>query len=154
MTAIVAGSFDPVTNGHIDIIRRAEAIFGDVHVLVAVNPDKQYMFSASLRAEAIRACFDGKNITVKVFDGMISDYASSLDGGSVVVRGMRNEKDVSYELRLCRIYREMGIMDAVLLPSDGALSSVSSTDARADLTKYGKSEYIPERAMEVLKKEL
>lgn len=154
MTAIVTGSFDPVTYGHTDIIRRAAAIFGDVHVLVAVNPDKKYMFSATIRAEAIRACFDNENITVKSFDGMISDYAADLSGESVVVRGIRGSSDADYELQLCKAYRSMGIKDTVLLPCSDDVRGISSTAAREQLIRCGTSSLVPPQAMEVLKKEL
>jgi pantetheine-phosphate adenylyltransferase len=95
--AIYPGSFDPVTNGHLDLIARAAMIFDKVVVAVTRNPDKDALFEVKERVEMLEAVtFDWKNVEVDVFDGLLVDYARSRSAG-VILRGIRAVSD--YELK-------------------------------------------------------
>ncbi len=155
MTAVIAGSFDPITTGHIDIIERAYKLFGNVVVLVAVNSEKHYHFSRSLRAEAIRACFAGrKNIKVEEWNGLTADYVSQL-GDAVIVRGSRSGAEYEAEKDLYDVNSVLGAPETIILPSKNELRYVSSTFVR-ELLRYNKdvSSFVPAPALAVLKKEL
>ena len=98
--AIYPGSFDPITNGHIDIIRRASLLFDEIIVLVAVNKNKKSRFSLQERVELNKKaveCF--KNVKVDYFDGLTVDYAKS-HGACALIRGIRVVSDFEYERQL------------------------------------------------------
>jgi len=99
MKAIYPGSFDPVTNGHMDIIERASKAFDEVIVAVAVNLEKQPMFSIEERVELLRlACRHLANVTVDYFNGLTVSYAKA-HGASVIIKGLRAVSDFEFELQ-------------------------------------------------------
>ena len=125
--AIYPGSFDPVTNGHLDLIARAAMIFDKVVVAVTRNPDKDALFEVKERVEMLEAVtFDWKNVEVDVFDGLLVDFARSRSAG-VILRGIRAVSDYEYELQMAMMNRklESQIETVFMLPAE-AYSSVSS----------------------------
>lgn len=105
--AIYPGSFDPITNGHIDIIRRAFTIFDKVVVGISVNGDKAPLFSLREREAMIREVFaDDPRIEVKIFEGLLVDFAKA-ESTSLVVRGLRAASDFEYEFPLAAMNRSM-----------------------------------------------
>ena len=107
--AIVAGSFDPLTNGHLDVIVRARALFAHVVVAVLVNPGKSPLLSLEDRVAIVRDSVAGDaGIEVVSFDGLLVD-AARLNGATVVVRGLRSVSDYEHEWPMAR-------MNAALLP--------------------------------------
>lgn len=99
MKAIYPGSFDPVTNGHMDIIERAASVFDELIVAVAVNLEKAPMFSAQERVELIKeACRHLANVKVDYFNGLTVDYAREQEA-SIVIKGLRAVSDFDYELQ-------------------------------------------------------
>ena len=138
MKAVFTGSFDPITNGHIDIIKRASMIFDELHVLVCVNSEKKGMFTTEERTEMVKlACEDIENVTVALSEGLLTDYTEK-NGISVIVRGVRDGNDLSYESALATINRGLrNHPETVFLPSKAEYSHVSSTYAR-DMIKYGE----------------
>ena len=107
--ALVAGSFDPLTNGHLDVIERAHALFGRVVVAVLVNPGKSPLLSLDERLAVVRESVAGMpDIEVVAFDGLLVD-AAARHGASVVVRGLRSVSDFEHEWPMAR-------MNAALLP--------------------------------------
>ena len=125
--AIYPGSFDPVTNGHLDLIARAAMIFDKVVVAVTRNPDKDALFEVKERVEMLEAVtFDWKNVEVDVFDGPLVDYARSRSAG-VILRGIRAVSDYEYELQMAMMNRklESQIETVFMLPAE-AYSFVSS----------------------------
>lgn len=107
--ALVAGSFDPITNGHLDVIRRAHRLFGRVVVAVLVNPGKSPMLSLDERLAVIRDTVAGTSgIDVVSFEGLLVDAARA-HGATVVVRGLRSVTDFEHEWPMAR-------MNATLLP--------------------------------------
>lgn len=95
--AVFAGSFDPFTIGHLDIVKRASALFDEVWVLLAVNASKCYMFSEETRLEMVRKAVENiPNVKVDCFDGLTVDFAKRV-GAKYLVRGIRGAADVEYE---------------------------------------------------------
>ena len=101
--AVFPGSFDPPTNGHLDIIKRASSLFDDVDVVISVNPAKQYMFSENERLEMLKTLLkDFKNVQVHLWEGLIVNYAKE-HGAKVLIRGIRSSNDFSYEFELAHM---------------------------------------------------
>ena len=95
-TALITGSFDPVTVGHTDIIRRAAEIFDSVTVALCHNTEKKYMFTPEQREKLLTLAVSGmKNVKVAVCRGLVADFAAEV-GASVIVRGIRNPVDSAY----------------------------------------------------------
>jgi len=107
ITAVCPGSFDPVTLGHVDIIRRAAAMFGRVIVIVATNPLKAPLFPAEERAAFLRrACLPFPNVEIDIFDGLLADYCRER-GASVIVKGLRAMSDFEYEFQMALTNRKL-----------------------------------------------
>lgn len=108
--AVYPGTFDPITNGHMDIIKRASALFDKLIVGVYENPDKQPLFSLEQRVELVeKAITDLPNISVKSFHGLIVDFIHQI-GGKVMIRGLRVSSDFEREF-------EMALMNKKLAPN-------------------------------------
>ena len=146
--ALVTGSFDPITNGHVDIARRAAALFDSVIVLVAQNVDKQYMFSAEERAAIAKAAFaDVPNITVETCDGYVGDFAKA-HGADGFVRGIRDGADVAYEQTMADTNFLLCGLDTVLLFAKPEYHTVSSTAVRRCLVAgEGAEKMMPPEAL-------
>ena len=117
--AIYPGSFDPVTNGHLDLIARGAMIFDRLIVAVAHNMEKDPLFAVKERVELLEtATFDWKNVEVDVFDGLLMDYARSKNA-RVVVRGIRAVSDYEYELQMAMMNRhiEPSVETVFMLPA-------------------------------------
>jgi len=105
--AIYPGSFDPVTNGHLDLIERASKLFGRLVVTVARNAEKAPMFTLKERVEMLReATQPFPNVEVDTFDGLLVDYARKL-GARVLLRGIRAVSDYEYELQMALMNRRL-----------------------------------------------
>jgi len=103
--AIYPGSFDPITNGHVDLIKRGIRLFDEVIVLVAYNPNKSYLFSVEERENFIREIFsDNPGVKVDSHSGLLVDYLKS-SGASVILRGMRAVSDFEYEFQMALMNR-------------------------------------------------
>ena len=152
--ALFAGSFDPYTNGHRAIVRKAAALFDEVVVLLGVNVAKRRAFDAEAMADAIRASLadDGlKNVRVEVYAGLVSEYCAA-HGIRWYVRGLRNAADYDYEENAARVNKLLNpAMETLYLRGDD--DAVSSSMVR-ELLAFGKdvSAYIPETVQKVLEK--
>lgn len=103
--AIYPGSFDPITNGHVDIIKRGSRIFDEIIVLVAYNPNKTSLFTVDERCQFVREIFQGyEGIRVDSHDGLLIDYLKS-SGASTILRGMRALSDFEYEFQMALMNR-------------------------------------------------
>ena len=127
MTAIYPGSFDPVTKGHLDLIRRALAIFPRVVVGVAVNPGKETLFSVEERVELLqRAVRKWKGVQVKPFNGLAVKFARQ-QGSRVIIRGLRMLSDFEYEFQMTLTNRKLDpFVETVFLMPSAEYSYVSS----------------------------
>lgn len=142
-TALVPGSFDPITRGHLDVIHRAASIFSRVVVAVMYNDMtkyvpgaavKQYRFTQSERAELVTlACADLPNVEVVTDGGLLIDLFERV-GADVIVKGLRDETDYRYEQTHALWNRAHDPRaETLYMPTDPALSEVSSTRVRAEL---------------------
>ena len=145
-TAICSGTFDPITLGHLDIIRRAAALFDRVCVCVVPNAEKKnQMFAPDQKLRMVRtavACLP--NVEAELFNGLLAEFAEQHDAAAIV-RGVRNGTDFDIEYQLARI--NQGIcsgLETVLLPAGAAYQHFSSSMAR-EMIRYGQplENYLP-----------
>lgn len=118
--AICPGTFDPVTNGHLDLVRRGLRIFDEVIVAVALNPKKEPFFSLEERLRLIRESVQGYgNVGVEAFSGLLVEYAKS-SGCVAIIRGLRAISDFEYELQMALMNRrlDMRIETVFMMPSE------------------------------------
>lgn len=105
--AVYPGSFDPITNGHVDIIKRGLRMFDELIILIAYNPNKKTLFSVNERLEMIREVIkDCNNIRVDSYDGLLVDFVKNA-GANVILRGLRALSDFEYEFQLALINRRL-----------------------------------------------
>lgn len=151
--AIVPGSFDPITNGHVDIINRAAKMYDKVYVAVMINSQKQYMFTLSQREKIAKACFLNKdNICVISSDGWLWELAKKLNA-CAIVKGYRNDKDLEYEREMAKFNADhYPQAQTVLLKAENQLTDLSSTMVRDKILK-GESltELLPQAAIDIIK---
>ncbi|MBF4587918.1 MULTISPECIES: pantetheine-phosphate adenylyltransferase [Curtobacterium] len=147
--AVVPGSFDPVTLGHLDVIGRAAGLFDEVHVLVVHNPDKKpAMFEAVDRVRLIEESLAevGTPGTVRVGEwtsGLLVDYCRQV-GAKVLVKGVRSGEDVAYETPMAIMNRHLADVETVFLLPDASRSHVSSSLIRQVSTLGGDvTPYVP-----------
>ena len=118
-TAVFPGSFDPPTYGHLDIINRASKIFDKIDIVIAVNPEKKYLFSDQERFSLFQELTkDYKNISIHKCNGLIVDYCKKT-GANVLIRGVRNFNDFSYEFDLSLVNRSLNQqVETIFIPTD------------------------------------
>ncbi|MCZ2102876.1 MAG: pantetheine-phosphate adenylyltransferase [Comamonadaceae bacterium] len=139
ITAVFPGTFDPITLGHEDMLRRACALFGTVIVAVAVAHHKKTLFTLDERLQIARdALADLSNVTVEPFDGLVTEFAVAR-GARVMVRGLRSGTDFDYEFQLAGMNRHLRPeVDTVFLTPDARWQSISSTLVREIATLGGR----------------
>ncbi len=121
------GSFDPVTNGHVDVITRAAALYDELVVAVLVNPGKAGLFSVDERMELLRESVpDLDNVVVDSFSGLLVDYCRSA-GIPVVVKGLRAVGDFEYELQMAQMNRELAGIETLFMPTAPQVGHLSSS---------------------------
>ena len=152
--ALVTGSFDPITIGHTDIVRRAAAMFDRVIVLVANNEEKKYMFSLEQRVEIAKAATsDIENVSAMGWSGYVADFAKE-KGAAAFVRGIRNSSDLEYEQLMAVKNFELCHVDTVMLFSKPEYCDISSTVVREKLLSGDAGDYMPSAALETAEKYL
>lgn len=154
--AIYAFSGDPITYGHVDVVRRAAKIFDQVIVAIGVNPDKSYMFSLEERtAMAKHSLRQLKNVKVISFTGMLVDFAYE-QGAEVIVKGVRDTKDFEYERYLNQLGESQKLgMETVLLFADPQLAHISSSSVKAIQKEQGLiHDYVPMMVKSKLEKKM
>lgn len=125
--ALCPGSFDPVTNGHIDVIGRAAAQFDEVVVTVMVNKNKQGMFSIDERIDMLReATSDLPNVRVESWYGLLVDFARE-QGITAIVKGLRDANDYAYELQMAQMNKKLSGVDTYFLATNPVYGFLSSS---------------------------
>jgi pantetheine-phosphate adenylyltransferase len=150
--AVYAGSFDPVTNGHIDLIDRASKLFQSVIVALGVHPTRTPLFSVDERLRLLRAVIGPfSNVSVESFDGLLINYCRSV-GARVIVRGLRAATDFEYELQIAHANADlMPDIDTIFLPTRTNYGFVSASLVR-DIAVHGGdvSRYAPPVVIQAL----
>jgi pantetheine-phosphate adenylyltransferase len=125
--AIFPGSFDPITNGHLDIVGRSLHVFDEVRVAVLVNAEKRPLFSVEERVAIIREAFRGnRRVTVSTFSGLLVDYAKKVKA-SVIVRGIRAISDFEFEFQMALMNRRLNpAIETVFMTPAESYSYLSS----------------------------
>ncbi|MCD2190269.1 pantetheine-phosphate adenylyltransferase [Actinomycetospora soli] len=127
MKAVCPGSFDPVTLGHVDVVRRAAAMFDEVVVAVAINPNKQGLFSVDERRDLLGETFaDLPNVSTAAFSGLLVDWCRE-QGVGVIAKGLRSDTDYAYELPMAHMNRHLTGVDTVFLSASPEHTFVSSS---------------------------
>ena len=125
--AVCPGSFDPVTNGHVDIVRRASRLFDEVIVAVGTNVSKNRLFSADERIAMMeRACSDLSNVSVEGFAGLITTFCAERDV-TAIVKGLRAASDFDYELQMAQMNSSLTGVETVFIPTSPDRGFVSSS---------------------------
>jgi pantetheine-phosphate adenylyltransferase len=125
--AVCPGSFDPVTNGHVDVITRAAALYDELVVAVLVNPGKAGLFPVEERMELLRdAVAELPNVTVDSFQGLLVDYCRAHDI-PVIVKGLRAVSDFEYELQMAQMNRELAGIETLFVPTSPQVGHLSSS---------------------------
>ncbi|MFD3704568.1 pantetheine-phosphate adenylyltransferase [Nocardia sp. NPDC058658] len=125
--ALCPGSFDPVTNGHLDVFTRAAAQFDEVIITVNVNPKKQGMFTVEERMELLRESVAHlPNVRVASWQGLTVDFAKQ-EGVSAIVKGLRDAGDFGYELQMAQMNHKLAGVDTFFIATNPSLSFLSSS---------------------------
>jgi len=154
--ALYPGTFDPVTNGHIDLIVRAHEIFHDVIVAVAHNPHKQPIFSVKERVEMLKQAVEGMDgVTVTHFDGLVVDFAHKMKA-KVLVRGVRMLADFEYEFQMALTNRKISsdIETIFLMPHESYSYLSAKLIKEAASLGADLSAFVPDFVGKALQKKL
>lgn len=152
--AICPGSFDPITFGHLDIIKRGSKIFDVIYIVVLSNSSKSPLFTYDERMELIKeATKDIPNVVVETFNGLLVDYARSKNA-HVILRGLRAVSDFEYEMRITAMNKKLEEnIDTFFMMTNSQYSFLSSSIVK-EAAKYHAdvSEFVPENVVKALQK--
>ena len=149
--ALITGSFDPPTKGHLDIIKRSSEIFDEVVVCLCVNSEKKYMFEAEKRKAMLDAmCADIENVSTDTTEGLVADYVKK-NGIGVIVKGARNGADFDYESTMAKVNKLLCSAETLILPAKAEYVHVSSSIAR-EMIRYSANvdEYLPKEVIKLI----
>jgi pantetheine-phosphate adenylyltransferase len=143
--AVSPGSFDPVTNGHLDIVDRASRLYDELIVAVLINQSKRGLFTVEERLDMLREVTKGyRNVRVEAFQGLLVDFCRA-QGAGVVVRGLRAVSDFDYELQMAQMNIGLAGVETLFMPTNPLYSFLSSSLVK-DVAKWGGdvSAHVPE----------
>ena len=133
--ALIPGTFDPVTVGHLDLVKFSSEIFDEVVVCICVNPDKKQLFDENKRKTMLEnAVSSYPNVRVDIHHGWTVDYALAI-GAQCIVRGIRNASDAKYELEMADFNFKYKGVRTLLIPARAEIAQISSTAVREKLAK-------------------
>ncbi|WP_427018364.1 pantetheine-phosphate adenylyltransferase [Pseudarthrobacter sp. P1] len=150
--AVCPGSFDPIHNGHLEVIARASGLFDEVIVAVSTNYAKKYRFPLEQRLEMARATFSALSgiIVEPMGDGLLSDFCHD-KGASAIVKGLRSSSDFDYELPMATMNRQLSGVETVFLPGESRYLHLSSTLIKEVSDLGGDvSDFVPRAVMRKL----
>ena len=147
--AIFPGSFDPITNGHFDIIKRGVSLFDEVIVAIGVNAEKKYMFSLEYRKRFIEEAFkDEPKVKVITYSGLTIDLCKK-ENAEFILRGLRNPADFEFEKAIAHTNRMMSKIETVFLLTAARTSFISSSIVRDVLRNGGDiSQLVPKSVID------
>ncbi|GBD83846.1 phosphopantetheine adenylyltransferase [bacterium BMS3Abin02] len=150
--ALIPGSFDPPTNGHLDVIRRCLAVFGGVVIAVVANPSKTPLFDATERVAMLQRLYESEHVEVESFEGLLVDFARSRDV-HVIVKGLRAVSDFEYELQMAQMNESLSGISTLFLPTAPVYGFLSSSLVK-EVARFGGpvEELVPPIVNEALKK--
>lgn len=135
--AVFPGSFDPITNGHLDIILRGLTLFDEIILAVGVNAEKKYMFSLEQRKAFLEETFkDEKKIKVTTYQGLTVDYCKKMKA-EFILRGLRNPADFEFEKAIAHTNRKLEKIETVFLLTSSGKSYISSSIVRDVIRNNG-----------------
>ncbi len=132
-TALIPGTFDPFTVGHLELVKIASSLFDQVVVCILTNPNKTHLFDEESRLEMIRRSVESfTNVSVDIDHGYTADYAKRI-GAEYIVRGIRNEIDAKYEMEMADFNLKRTGVRTLLIPAPEEIADISSTRVREGL---------------------
>ncbi|MCH5205712.1 MAG: pantetheine-phosphate adenylyltransferase [Oscillospiraceae bacterium] len=145
-TAIYPGSFDPVTNGHLDIIKRAATMFDKLIVVVLINPFKNYSFTIPERVKLLSTVTENiRNVEIDSYDGLLADYFKDRPEIDVIVKGLRATSDFEYEFQMAHTNKDLNPRaETVFIPASATTTFISSSMVK-QVAMFGGdlSNYVP-----------
>ena len=147
--AIYPGSFDPITNGHLDIIRRAAPLFDQLIVLVVINPDKRPTFSHKERLELIqRVVGDLPNVQVDTYQGLLADYVTA-KGACALVKGLRAVTDFEYDFQMALVNKKLAPQTETVFLVTSTQNLYVSSSLVKQVAQFGGdiSDFVPEQIL-------
>jgi pantetheine-phosphate adenylyltransferase len=133
--ALIPGSFDPPTNGHLDVVRRCLAVFDEVVIAVVANPSKTPLFDAQERVEMLRQLFEEERVDVDSFEGLLVDFVKSKHV-DVIVKGLRAVTDFEYELQMAQMNESLSGISTLFLPTSPVYGFLSSSLVK-EVARFG-----------------
>jgi pantetheine-phosphate adenylyltransferase len=151
--AVFAGTFDPITNGHLDVVNRSLSLFDKVIIAIGENTKKQTLYSPEKRLSWIKKIYEGESrVDVQCYSGLTVDFCRSV-GAGFIVRGLRNGSDYDYEAHIAQLNRELSPeIETVFVITSPQVSYISSSLVR-DLIIYGGNfaPFVPDAVIADLK---
>jgi len=149
--AIFPGSFDPITLGHFDLIKRSIPLFDEIVVAIGINAEKKYMFSLEERKQFIEASFaDEPTVSVVTYEGLTIDLCKKLEA-NFILRGLRNPADFEFEKAIAHTNRKLSKIETVFLLTASKTSYISSSIVRDVIRNGGEYELLVPDAVRVKK---
>ena len=152
MKVLIPGSFDPPTNGHIDVISRCAKVFDEVLVGVIVNPSKKSLLSTETRELMLNEILsETTNITIKTFEGLLVDFAKDNDV-KAIVKGLRAMTDFDYEFQMAQMNSNLADFETIFIPASPEYGYVSSSMVK-EIDSYGGdiSKLVPQNVLKRMK---
>lgn len=152
---IYAGTFDPITFGHLDIIARSFAFCSDLVIAIGINPDKKTLFTEEQRIAMIKSVIPTCTAEVKSFHGLLVEYAKEMKA-NILIRGIRSVSDFEYEIGLANINKVLAPeIETIFLPTSPDLAVVSSSAAK-EIARYGGdiSKFVPRYVEKCIKSKM
>ena len=149
--AIFPGSFDPITLGHEDIIRRGITLFDEIVIAIGINAEKKYMFSLEERKKFIEETFkDEPNVSIITYEGLTIDLCKKINA-NFILRGLRNPADFEFEKAIAHTNRRMSKIETVFLLTAARTSYISSSIVRDVIRNHGEYQLLVPEAVKVKK---
>ena len=136
MKVLIPGSFDPPTNGHIDVIKRCSKVFDEVLIGVVVNPSKKSLFTTKIRELMLNEIIsETPNISTKTFEGLLVDFAK-VNNVQAIVKGLRAMTDFDYEFQMTQMNSNLADFETIFIPASPEYGYVSSSMVK-EINSYG-----------------